>query len=135
MNALFGFAEHNPAGPEKTGHSWAFSNGYRQFLKQADIASPAMTWLTLDEHPDSINDAFFVLGSPTPNAWGDYPASYHNGACGFSFADGHAEVHKWLSATSIYPIKYTEPTQKTADAKGKVDLQWYTDRLQLIPYH
>jgi len=26
----------------------------------------------------------------------DYPASYHNFAGGFSFADGHAEIRKWL---------------------------------------
>jgi prepilin-type N-terminal cleavage/methylation domain-containing protein/prepilin-type processing-associated H-X9-DG protein len=134
MNALFGFAEHNPAAAERNGHSWAFSNAYRQFLKQSDVPQPSMTWLTLDEHPDSVNDAFFVLGSTTPTAWGDYPASYHNGACSFSFADGHAEVHKWLSATSRYPIKYQEPAQKTADASGKLDLQWYTERLQLIPF-
>ena len=25
----------------------------------------------------------------------DYPASYHNGTSGFSFADGHAEIKKW----------------------------------------
>ena len=25
----------------------------------------------------------------------DYPASYHNRAGGFSFADGHAEIKKW----------------------------------------
>jgi prepilin-type processing-associated H-X9-DG protein len=31
-----------------------------------------------------------------------YRRSYHNGACGFSFVDGHAEIKKWLSATSRY---------------------------------
>jgi prepilin-type processing-associated H-X9-DG protein len=25
----------------------------------------------------------------------DYPASYHNNAAGFYFADGHAVIHKW----------------------------------------
>ncbi len=28
----------------------------------------------------------------------DYPSNYHNGAGGFSFADGHAEIHRWLDA-------------------------------------
>jgi len=27
--------------------------------------------------------------------WLDAPGSYHNGACGLAFADGHSEVHKW----------------------------------------
>jgi len=134
MNALFG-RSNNDAGDNTTrGASWAFGGAYRQFLKLGDVVQPAMTWLTLDEHPDSINDAFFVLGSPTPVTWGDYPASYHNGAASFSFADGHSEVHKWLSATSRYPVLFREPTQKGADAAGKLDLKWYTDRLQLIPF-
>ncbi len=43
---------------------------------------------------------FAVECAPTPavgvGEFIDLPASYHNGACGISFADGHAEVHKWL---------------------------------------
>ena len=57
----------------------------------------------IDEHPDSINDGYFI-NNPSGTAWQDIPASYHNGACGFSFADGHSEIKKWKSATS----KYTE---------------------------
>ena len=30
------------------------------------------------------------------NTWiNDWPAAYHGGASGISFADGHAEGHKW----------------------------------------
>ncbi|EEF62997.1 hypothetical protein Cflav_PD5632 [Pedosphaera parvula Ellin514] len=36
--------------------------------------------------------------------WEDVPASYHDGACGFSFADGHAEMHKWQDETTKAPI-------------------------------
>lgn len=132
MNALFGRSDNNfTATPSK---SWAFGGAYRQFLKTTDVLEPSMTWLTLDEQADSQNDAFFVLGAPVNAAtWGDYPASYHNGAGSFSFADGHAEVHKWLSRTSIYPVKFREPTPMALDAAGKRDMKWYTDRLQLIP--
>jgi prepilin-type processing-associated H-X9-DG protein len=90
------------------------------------VPQPSSTWLTLDEHPDSINDSFFIA-SYNASAWGDLPASYHNGACGFSFADGHAEIHKWLSGTSIYPVKFSFSV-KNFDAKGKLDFQWYNDR-------
>jgi len=30
------------------------------------------------------------------HSWEHLPASYHNGACGFTFADGHSEIKKWL---------------------------------------
>jgi len=126
MNALFGLAE-DPG--DRSGRAW-FDNTYRQFLKTSQVPSPATTWLTLDEHPDSINDGFFINGVNSTQ-WGDVPASYHNGACGFSFADGHAEIKKWQSATT--KIKVTADPAKPLvirafDAAGKKDWQWYKDR-------
>jgi prepilin-type processing-associated H-X9-DG protein len=85
---------------------------YRLYLKETDFVAPgpSKTWIFVDEHPDSINDGLFGMQMPTaatwPNAaaWDDVPASYHNGACGFSFADGHAEVHKWMDPQTKPPI-------------------------------
>jgi len=131
MNALFGRSDNLPS--SERGASWAFNGQYRQFLKRSDVPQPAMTWLTLDEHPDSINDAFFIT-DPAVNNWQDLPASYHNGACGFSFADGHAEVHKWLSAASRYPVDFEYGPTKPFDAAGKRDMAWYKERIQLIPF-
>ena len=135
MNAMFGRSNNDPADNSARGASWAFNGAYRQFLKQGDVLSPAMTWVTLDEHADSVNDGFFIT-DPAVNNWQDMPASYHNGACGFSFGDGHAEVHKWQSAASKYTVRCTDPTTyvKQFDAAGKRDMQWYADRLQLIPF-
>lgn len=133
MNALFGRSNNDPNDNSARGASWAFSGRYRQFIKTTDVPQPAMTWLTLDEHPDSINDAFFIT-DPNVNNWQDIPASYHNGAAGFSFADGHAEVHKWLSASSKYPVDFSYGPNKPFDAAGKQDMKWYADRIQLIPY-
>jgi prepilin-type processing-associated H-X9-DG protein len=91
-----------------------------------------MTWVTLDEHPDSINDGFFTVPID-PGWWGDIPASYHNGACGFSFADGHAEIHKWKSATSKYPVTFRF-YQMPFDAVGHLDYQWYKERTGYVLY-
>ncbi len=132
MNALFGVSSDNPGDISNTGRSWYSSGQYRQFLKQSDVPQPAMTWVTVDEHPDSINDGFFIVDI-NASQWGDLPASYHNGACGFSFADGHAEVHKWRSSTSIYPVRYSFNT-RAFDAVGRLDFQWYKDRTAYILY-
>ncbi|MEK7677987.1 MAG: prepilin-type cleavage/methylation domain-containing protein [Verrucomicrobiota bacterium] len=134
MNALFGRSNNDANDNTARGASWAFGGQYRQFIKTTDIPLPAMTWLTLDEQPDSINDAFFIT-DPAVNNWQDIPASYHNGAGGFSFADGHAEVHKWLSGASKYPAgKYVYPNVRSFDAAGRKDMQWYKERIQLIPF-
>jgi prepilin-type processing-associated H-X9-DG protein len=66
--------------------------------------------------------------------WGDGVASYHNGACGFSFADGHAEVHKWLSGTSKVKVTTTGFSARPFDAAGKRDFQWYNDRTGYVLY-
>ena len=131
MNAFFGRSDNNSS--SASGRSWAFGGAYRQFLRTSDVPSPTMTYLTLDEHPDSINDAFFVT-DPAVNNWQDRPASYHNGACGFSFADGHAEIKKWISGASKYPVKYDYGAAKPFDAAGRQDMAWYKERIQMIPY-
>jgi len=134
MNALFGLTIDPPPSAAEDirayqGIAWADAN-YIQILKQAQVKQPAMTWVTLDEHPDSINDGFFTVPL-NQTSWGDTPASYHNGACGFSFADGHAEIHKWKSATSRYPVRFMF-YQMQFDAQGTLDYQWYRDRTGYI---
>ncbi len=68
---------------------------------------PALTWVFVDEHPDSINDGcFFVNPWQTGGqaTWRDLPASYHHGAAGFAFADGHAEIKRWTEARTRRPV-------------------------------
>ena len=70
---------------------------------------PALLWVMIDEHPDSINDGGFAVQMPssdTATRWVDVPANYHNNACGFSFADGHSEIHKWLRPGAIPAVTY-----------------------------
>jgi prepilin-type processing-associated H-X9-DG protein len=98
-----------------------------QYLKQTQVPKPSKTWLFLDEHPDSINDGFFI-NNPDVNHWQDIVASYHAGACGFAFADGHSELKKWRSSTSIYPVQYYYPTPYNFDTAGQSDFAWYLER-------
>jgi prepilin-type N-terminal cleavage/methylation domain-containing protein/prepilin-type processing-associated H-X9-DG protein len=84
--------------------------GWKRFLKTSDAAKmgTANLWVLLDECPDSINDGFFsVRMQPNTTAkWTDVPASTHNGAGGFSFADGHAEIKKWKDGNTLAPVKH-----------------------------
>jgi prepilin-type processing-associated H-X9-DG protein len=81
------------------------------FQKENDLsAMPTSTlWVFADEHPDSINDGCLAVKAPQnigATEWEDVPASYHIGACNFSFADGHAELHKWMDYRTVFAIKY-----------------------------
>jgi len=59
--------------------------------------SPSMLWVLVDENARGLNDAAFAFQMINPE-WIDAPGSYHSGACGFAFADGHSEFHKWREA-------------------------------------
>ncbi|HEV8541474.1 MAG TPA: type II secretion system protein [Verrucomicrobiae bacterium] len=126
MNAFVG----NP-GDLLQGADNYLSPGYKQFLKLGDFDQAANTFVTLDEHPDSINDGM-IWNDPNwtqASAWSDLPASYHNGAAGFSFADGHAEIHAWRDPQ-------TKSRRITASGwfgglplrKSSVDYRWIADR-------
>lgn len=77
--------------------------GYVQFFKTFTIPRPSDIFVFLDEHPDSIDDGYFLnRDTPTPT-WNDLPASYHDGAASFSFADGHSEHHHWQNGSTKQP--------------------------------
>jgi prepilin-type N-terminal cleavage/methylation domain-containing protein/prepilin-type processing-associated H-X9-DG protein len=129
MNSFFGrFSIMNDStDPTARGMHYFFPQ-CRQFLKQSQVPRPAKTWLFVDEQPDSINDGYF-LNNGDASSWQDIPACYHNGACGFSFADAHAEIKKWRSSTSKYAkVQYAQPAQIGFDALGRADFDWYRER-------
>jgi prepilin-type N-terminal cleavage/methylation domain-containing protein/prepilin-type processing-associated H-X9-DG protein len=137
MNGLMGLTGDKPIDRDEqvyAGHAWIDPN-YQQFLKQSQVPKPAMTWLTVDEQPDSINAGFFPL-SIDPNAWGPHiPGSYHNGSCGLSFVDGHSEIHKWKSTSSIYSVYFNNSLNsfiRSFDAVGRVDYEWFKERTGFV---
>ena len=105
------------------GHGHTRGRTYRTFGKESDFVAPATTWVYIDEHSESINDAGFGHPGPTPPStvrWVDWPAVYHNNAGGLSFADGHSEIHKWKG------IKYPKtglPTT-TVTPQQRPDWEW-----------
>jgi prepilin-type N-terminal cleavage/methylation domain-containing protein/prepilin-type processing-associated H-X9-DG protein len=110
MNMFFGVNNPHASNP---GINSAYPT-YRQFLKAGAIPNPVALFVTLDEHPDSINDGFLQtppytdISQWSPPTWNDLPATYHDGGGGFSFADGHAEVHKFKSRIcTILPVLYS----------------------------
>ena len=106
MNALIG-----NAGDFSTNGVNANDPDYRQFFKITQIPQPTEIFVFLDEHPDSIDDGYFVNREGSDNdhhghsysQWTDLPASYHNSAAAFSFADGHSSLHRWLIGSTVPP--------------------------------
>jgi len=105
---------------------------YKHIRKTSEFKypGPSETWVYLDEHPCSINDAGFF--NPHAQAWIDQPASYHNGAAGFAFADGHSEIHKWVASLSTAQAKRVNTTfngvTATTVGRGDKDISWMSYR-------
>lgn len=77
---------------------------YVQFLKLTDIPAPDKIFAFIEEHPDSINDGYF-LNKAYSWEWIDLPASYHNGGASLSFTDGHQESRRWARSSTKKPAQ------------------------------
>jgi prepilin-type N-terminal cleavage/methylation domain-containing protein/prepilin-type processing-associated H-X9-DG protein len=100
-------------------------------IKGADLVAPGPTrsWVFMDEHPDSIDDEILYINPGETDGTGvftELPASLHNNACGISFADGHAEIHKWVNAETIHAVTYTVIDQVSVTLNA--DLGWLAQR-------
>ena len=125
----------SPAGPRirsyamngfmGNGGSESTFTGWKQCLKTPDIRQPMTTFVFTDEHANSIDDGFFINNPDQTNAWTDLPASNHGkGAAGFGFADGHAEIHKWVDSSTLQPMKKFGSKPNVQLTSRGADLAW-----------
>lgn len=130
MNAFFGAFDVNWNRSQNQ-----FETAYRQFMKISDVPRPSDFYVFLDEHPDSINDGYFLTSpSETASQWGDLAASYHNGAGGYTFSDGHSEIHKWLGARVKRPVTYGGYSGQAIGSapKDREDYRWIARRTSIL---
>ena len=117
---------------------WLPYSTFRTYMKEGDmgVPGPSNLFVFLDEHPNSINDAAFAVKCDARDGGArmiDWPASFHNGAAGFAFGDGHAEVKKWLDKRTIVPHKNSNgmpspPGGLNKAAPNSPDVAWMQDR-------
>ena len=110
-------------------HGHTLGQTYLTYGKQGDFTAPgpSQTFVLLDEDAFSINDGGFAVGMKTAE-WIDWPGSYHNNACGFAFADGHSEIHKWIDGRTI--VSKGNVSRKTVP--GSKDWQWISARTSAL---
>lgn len=112
-------------------------SAYHIYLRQADLIDPgpSKVFVFLDQRSDSINMGNFgtrMAGFPDqPDQYGfyDLPGFYHHFACGFSFADGHSEIHRWLDGRTMPPLvqQQTIWQNEGSFAPGDQDVAWLQD--------
>ena len=141
MNAMVG-----DAGTFSTNGFNTNNPSYKQFFKITQIPQPAGIFVFLDEHPDSINDGYFLNKSPKSYStasdtgnyygkWTDLPASYHSGATSFAYADGHALLHRWRQASTVLPalpnVANLPIAISSTRASALEDFNWVLDHMSV----
>ena len=101
---------------------------FLKYRRESDITSPNPSdlFVFVDEFPGSLNDGGFAVCMSEPGHIVDYPANYHVGASAFTFADGHAEIHKWKDKDLLQVVQYTAGPATTAASIN--DQAWLTNR-------
>ncbi len=108
---------------------WGLNANFLVYRKLSDMTQPgpANTFVLLDEWQKSINDGYFVVEmdgyTGTPNnseELVDFPATYHENAAGFSFGDGHSEIHQWKDKHTLNP----PVTPVITPAPNSPDVYW-----------
>lgn len=87
---------------------WVQGDKYPPNVKYGDINNPqpAKALVFIDENPVTIDDGFFAIpvfigrGDVRKTLWQNSPACRHGGSGTLSFADGHAELWRWLEPTT-----------------------------------
>jgi prepilin-type N-terminal cleavage/methylation domain-containing protein/prepilin-type processing-associated H-X9-DG protein len=110
--------------------------GWRTYRLASEIIDPGptRTFVFLDEREDSINDGMFVVdmtGYPDQPASlniVDIPASYHGGAGGFSFADGHSETKRWQDPRTMPPVVPGQIIPYDNPSPNNPDIIWMQER-------
>jgi prepilin-type N-terminal cleavage/methylation domain-containing protein/prepilin-type processing-associated H-X9-DG protein len=135
LNWVGGRGENRPMNWSNT--TYGNSPGeYFIYQRSSDFRDPgpSRSIVFLDEREDSINDGMFVVDMLVfPNSTQsivDYPASYHGGAGGFSFADGHSETKKWRTERFLEkPLNnVVRPYPTPLGSEVNPDVVWMQER-------
>jgi len=116
----------DPAPFTRGGGSW------RVYLKMDEMINPgpADIFVFLDMREDSIDVGNFapdMRGWPNqPDSYGfyDLPGNYHHFANGFSFADGHSEIHRWRDTRTTPPLMIGSLIGDSFSSPRNPDVAW-----------
>ncbi len=108
-----------------------WNDGYVTFRKSSDLSvfSPSQAIVLVDERDDSIDDGEFAIDM-VANQIPNVPAGYHGGSGGLTFADSHAEIHRWRTTEVLRSQQMGAQAKKwefMAVSAKNADMLWMRD--------
>ncbi len=86
-----------------------YNKGQKAYVKLSELTGqlkPSDAIVFLDENMCSMNDGYLQVDTYDDNGWPDVPGAYHDLKGSMNFADGHAEIHKWITSALKIPVRY-----------------------------
>jgi prepilin-type N-terminal cleavage/methylation domain-containing protein len=128
-----GFAPPKGGGQIGNDGGWDFAHPYMIYGKLNWITVPSKIFVFLDMRHDRVNWSNFMAmmngypNDPSQFQLGDLPGFYHNNGCGFSFSDGHSEMHKWRDGRTTPPMGPIQPLAPSFSCPGNKDVAYLQD--------
>lgn len=139
MNLYVGGFVSQAGGNLGDASGWSFGTNYYIYHKMSDFGSSSgpsdKIFVFLDMREDRVNWGNFMTDmsgySPTqPDQYSfttDLPGMYHDLACGFSFADGHAEMKRWRDPRTTPAYSPITDPYATPASPNNMDVAWLQD--------
>lgn len=124
-----------PVGPKKprsySCSDWLNGEGYlttrAEKINQLNKPGPSKIFVFLDEHEESIDNAFFGVYPPGAWGWYNFPATRHGKGCLLSFADAHVDFWKWRGKTVLKFESYHQAAEE-----NDPDLKRFQEALPMV---
>ncbi len=127
MNARVGEGNDSGGAPKK-------KLGFRLYKNWGDFNTidPSEIFVFVDEHPDSITDAAFLLYRlPASTKWTNLPASYHSRGTVFGYADGHCSWKRWVANGTYQRVTFERWSYLShiPEQTDKTDFLWMLEHM------
>lgn len=128
QNPWIGWTDATPYASGNLGDDRA----YVVFRKTTEVPAPTEIFVHGEIHPRGVCRPFFGVHM-SQSVGGAYhvPGNYHGRSSNFSFADGHAESHRWVSGNFNNPVSNEDHHANHANGfpgtGSRPDLQWLRD--------
>src|ERR1051326_342525 len=111
----------------------AYNANYAAFKKVTELGGalpPVMALVFLEENMCSMNDGYLQVNNGTP-VFPDVPGSYHIWSTGVSYADGHAEIHKWTTSVLAIPVRAGYTAASIGTGITNADWNWFSQHTSI----
>ena len=110
---------------------WVLGTPYpmRKTMESITAPGPSQAMVFIEESYLTVDDGYFAVKGPENlSEWQNSPSIRHGKSTALSFADGHAEIKRWLDPRTKPPIQKGKNLELIAPSPNNPDVIWLQER-------